>query len=206
MLPSTAGFIDPLFSTGIAHTLAGVERLASVFDGISNVGRNLPQVQSQLQQYAEMLQREFRLIDACVSAAYRTRHDFPRFVLATMLYFAGATTFERTRMSSAPGQGWLSPGSPGNPAFLCAHDDKFVTTIFAARQELLSASVGDSETVRVTSRCRKLLEPWNTVGLFDTSVNNFVSLHCCRLTEATTTKNEDGTGGRAGTGGLVPFY
>src|SRR5690606_24549842 len=28
MLPHTAGFIDPLHSTGIAHTLSGIERIA----------------------------------------------------------------------------------------------------------------------------------------------------------------------------------
>src|SRR6185312_2046989 len=31
VLPHTAGFVDPLFSTGIAHTLSGIEKLADIF-------------------------------------------------------------------------------------------------------------------------------------------------------------------------------
>src|SRR5690606_33135866 len=109
LLPNTAGFIDPLHSTGIAQTLCGVERLVTTLK--EHWQRStLPY---WLAAYDRLLRQEFTLVDRLVAGGYATRGVFPLFAAFSMLYFAAATTYERRRQRKE-----LPPGA----AFLCADD------------------------------------------------------------------------------------
>ena len=92
MLPNTAGFIDPLFSTGIAHSLLGVERVAAMW----KEGHLVNADESPRRQYDELLQAEFDIIDRLVALAYQAMSLEPRCALpVSMLYFAAITISER---------------------------------------------------------------------------------------------------------------
>ncbi|HBL47141.1 MAG TPA: hypothetical protein DDZ90_27520, partial [Planctomycetaceae bacterium] len=75
LLPHTAGFIDPLHSTGIAHTLCGIERLVSLLEQHWEKDSR----REQLAEYSESLQKERALIDRLVACCYRSRFDFDLF-------------------------------------------------------------------------------------------------------------------------------
>ena len=91
MLPSAAGFVDPLLSTGFALTLMGVERLARIlgryFESDELVG--------QLQRYAEQTDGELVAASRLIGALYATMSNFPAFTAVSMLYFA-AVSFAET--------------------------------------------------------------------------------------------------------------
>ncbi|MCH7990384.1 MAG: FAD-dependent oxidoreductase, partial [Planctomycetes bacterium] len=112
MLPHTAGFIDPLHSTGIAHTLCGIERLVDILEKHWNQD-DLP---LQLQRYEEILFSELDLIDQLVGGCYAAFADFRLFTAISMLYFAAATTYEHRRADGGPNF---------QAAFLCADDSQF---------------------------------------------------------------------------------
>jgi len=89
MLPHSAYFIDPLHSTGIAHTLHCIDRL---LQSIGNVGA--------LIEYDTQMRQEIRLIDQLVHGSYACMSDFDSFANFVMLYFAGADFSERQRRNN----------------------------------------------------------------------------------------------------------
>jgi len=144
LLPSTAGFVDPLHSTGIAHTLAGVERLAAALTqqrGASRAGA--------LADYGEQVVKELRWIDQLVSGCYRCLQDFRKFSAFSMCYFAAATTYERRRLAGEP------------VGFLCADDRTLVETVGE-----LATGITDHSSADFESACQEALSPFNHVGLF----------------------------------------
>lgn len=93
LLPSAAGFVDPLLSTGFPLTLLGVARLAEIiaqdwktaaFDG-------------RLQTYAQQTDRELLATARLIGALYATMNNFPVFVAISLLYFAAASYAEAAR-------------------------------------------------------------------------------------------------------------
>jgi len=162
LLPSTAGFIDPLHSTGIAHTLCGIERLAKLFEC---GGDRMPQLDA-VSAYERTIRDELCFIDEIVSACYATRRRFDLFVAATMLYFAGATVYERRR-NEKPDE--FSAG------FLCADDTAFRTAVSKART-LLTQHSGESPCAPIDSRAisqiAQLLKPFHSAGLFEPELRN----------------------------------
>ena len=109
LLPHTFSFVSPMFSTGIAWSLIGVERLAGA---LSNDGdRRL----WQLNEYDQMLQIEADHITSLVTPAYQFRQDFDAFVAWTQVYFAAASYHEVwQRLSDPPSEdGWRSVGFLG---------------------------------------------------------------------------------------------
>jgi len=93
LLPHAAGFVDPLHSTGIAHTLCGIERLMDV------LSRHWmrPELTPALESYSRGVVREFAFIDLLVACCYRSMSSFRLWTASTMLYFAAATSYERVR-------------------------------------------------------------------------------------------------------------
>ena len=103
MLPSAAGFVDPLFSTGIPLTLLGIERLARALEcpHVSNdcAGVTLTDVDHTA-----------RFVAGCYAGFPR----FDDFVQYSMFYFAAASYAEMARRV-APGHagaGFLRAGDP----------------------------------------------------------------------------------------------
>jgi len=162
MLPNTAGFIDPLHSTGIAQTLCGIERLIAVLEkcwGRSNLA-------AEMQFYEQTLRNEFDLIDRIVSMGYASRQTFRLFAATSMLYFAAATTYERRRQA-----GEISPGA----GFLCADDSCFYEAVQNVEQRLrrvLEPPCSEAAVESFEEFAAIVLRPFNRVGLFDRAAHN----------------------------------
>ncbi|MER3416659.1 MAG: FAD-dependent oxidoreductase [Gemmataceae bacterium] len=90
MLPHTVYFVDPLFSTGIAHTLLCIHRLSQIFSECAS----LPPA-SALADYNYLLQQELCFVDRLVRLCYRAFGCFADFVAVAVIYFAGAIHSER---------------------------------------------------------------------------------------------------------------
>lgn len=154
MLPSAYGIVDPLHSTGIAHSLSGVARVVEILLGDSS---RIPQL---LAGYDRDLRSEIRWIDTLVAGCYRALPSFSRFVAFASYYFVSAIEFEAT-MAQDPThwpRGFLECGN----------------------QPLLEAAerswqrVGDEmvDERRFVESVRQRIEPWNRVGLLDPARKN----------------------------------
>jgi FADH2 O2-dependent halogenase len=162
LLPVAAGFIDPLYSTGIGHTLSGLERLA----GILKQHWRRPTLAGELVGYESLVRREVEHIDLIVHGSYAARCNFRLFTAYAMTYFAAATTYERRR---------LHDGIRGG--FLCADDAGFVSTIRTLWSRLtallkIGHRASDAAAAHFESEVAAALAPYNTAGLCDPSVRN----------------------------------
>jgi FADH2 O2-dependent halogenase len=98
LLPSAAGFIDPLLSTGFPLTLLGISRLAEIFErdwersGFAD----------SLQDYARATTDELLAAERLVAALYASMDDFPTFTALSLLYFAAASYAETARRLQRP--------------------------------------------------------------------------------------------------------
>jgi tetracycline 7-halogenase / FADH2 O2-dependent halogenase len=162
LLPHTAGFVDPLHSTGIAQSLCGIERLLQILRdhwGRASIG-------DALRQYEQTLRDEFALIDQLVSGGYQARRQARLFAAYAMLYFAAATTYERKRR-----EGTLERGA----AFLCADDPGFRRVATELKRDLDRLSrnqPGEAALSEFEQAACDALRPFNHVGLFAPAVPN----------------------------------
>src|ERR1700730_995802 len=98
LLPSAAGFVDPLLSTGFPLTLLGVSRLAEIIER----DWDKPQFTANLQSYASQTDNELLAAASLIAALYATMDRFPAFASLSMLYFAAASFSEAARRLSKP--------------------------------------------------------------------------------------------------------
>lgn len=162
LLPHTAGFIDPLHSTGIAQTMCGIERLVRVLS--AHWGRN--SLHDELKHYEDTVLAEIALIDELVHGCYLALRRFDLLVPFTMLYFAAATTYEHRRLA-----GTLKPGA----AFLCADAPRLRAVVRETKQRL-SAALSDpdraSAAIGFEQFVASAIAPFNSTGLCDQEVWN----------------------------------
>ena len=156
MLANTAGFIDPMHSTGIAQSLCGIERLVRILDE-SWMRDDLP---DRLGDYSVALRREFGLIDLLVEGCYAALGNFELFAAWSMLYFTGAIYYEHQRADDAA------------CGFLCANDPAFVSVVRDLRKRLDCYLRTSALASGFTREIAKAIEPWNKVGLCDPNVCN----------------------------------
>ena len=150
-LPAAAGYSDPLYSTGIGHSLFAIERLADAIDRIDD--RHA--FHQSMVKYDDSLRQEIDLIDRIVSLSYRCGASFDDYVAVTMLYFAAATTCETRTQSTGSNE------SP--PLFLMANDPALLDAIEQAE----NAVGGPQSLEQVIARG---VAPLNHVGLFAPAV------------------------------------
>jgi tetracycline 7-halogenase / FADH2 O2-dependent halogenase len=93
MLPSAAGFVDPLFSTGIPMTLLGIERLGRILEEGWGAGN----MAGRLQEYEQVTLSEVDWTAQFISACYAGMRQFPLFAAYSMFYFAAASFSEMAR-------------------------------------------------------------------------------------------------------------
>lgn len=149
MMPTTAVAIDPLHSTGIAHALAGVGRIAEILLN--------PSAENAIHQYQNSILAEALQIDRLVSMCYNAIGSFDRFTVACMVYFAAAIACEeRIGAGEIPGALWLA-------------DDSEYTAAIAKCAAIIDSGHDD---VSVRSKVRNLINPWNTTGLIDDTLGN----------------------------------
>ncbi|HEX4954357.1 MAG TPA: FAD-dependent oxidoreductase [Thermoanaerobaculia bacterium] len=164
-LPSTFAFTDPLFSTGIAWSLAGVERLGRLFEA-----EEVPE-KAGLERYGGLLADEADHIDRLVAGAYATFEDFQLFVPFALLYFAAASFGEASRRLLPEAKDWVWEG------FLGCQDE----VVRGALGEVLARLSGhtgqghcatDQEAAHFESWMREAIAPRNLAGLADPARGN----------------------------------
>ena len=163
LLPHTAGFVDPLLSTGIAHTLCGIERLMHVVEHCWGDKR----FESELRRYEAAVGAELTLIDELVSGCYASFGRFRLLTAYSMLYFAAATSYERRR---------LADNDAFHDLFLCADDGAFRHVVRDVRAQLAPLVDAHPPSAAQTADFERLVErsiaPFNLVGLCDANAAN----------------------------------
>ena len=158
-LPHTAGFIDPLHSTGIAHTLSAIERIADMF-----TNHDQPP-DDAVKRYSAAVRSELMFVDELVSGCYAALPNFRLFTAWCMLYFASAHSCEMRRIG---GETAFANG------FLGAAIGELRTIARDLRPEL-TAAAKDGSVVAIERFERQLaaaIAPFNSVGLCDPAVKN----------------------------------
>lgn len=168
-LPNTVGFVDPLHSTGIGHSLCAVQKMVRTLVRCGQLDERFVQI------YADRMQQEFWLVDQLVAAAYSSLGQPEKWEAATMLYFAAAIHFEewRDRARRAQRTASTADGSLlGNyqnvpwqsPDFLLADRTDWLERVVRARHLLQRPKPPRTGWLGEMS---KILGPMNTVGLCD---------------------------------------
>ena len=162
LLPHTAGFVDPLHSTGIAHSLCAIERLAVILEE----HWNRESLAGELEQYSRRLERELGMVDRLVRGCYLGLGKVDLFRSFSMIYFAAATSFEIARLE----------GRQPSPAFLCAEDQAFsgVVDRLLEHVEQLGQknNLSDQDCYLFHDAVSKEIKPYNQVGLCDSGRKN----------------------------------
>jgi FADH2 O2-dependent halogenase len=156
LLPSAAGVIDPLLSTGFALTLLGLERLAEILDGPAE---RRPEA---LSAYARHTQAELDATEQLVAALYAGMGDFPLFKRLALLYFAAASFSEAAHRLGHPARA---------PGFLLHADPQFGPALrrcVTATLTMPDAS-GDPRAARrrLFDDIDRAIEPFDIAGLLD---------------------------------------
>jgi len=100
-LPHTYMFWSPLFSTGIAWSLLGVERVGLMLEQ-ERVKDQLP---TALQRYEATLRAEGDHLRRLIEVAYSCRSDFDGFDLIAQVYFVAASYCETVQRCCSPPDG-----------------------------------------------------------------------------------------------------
>jgi tetracycline 7-halogenase / FADH2 O2-dependent halogenase len=143
MLPSAAGFVDPLLSTGFALTLKGIERLARILQSGDFAGG--------LQSYTQQTEGELLAASRLIGALYATMGNFPAFTAVSLLYFAAVSFSETAQRLGRPelARGFLLDEHPGfGPA----------ARVLLERTYKLD---GAADTLVFTEEVLRLIEPFN---------------------------------------------
>jgi FADH2 O2-dependent halogenase len=162
MLPSAAGFVDPLFSTGIPLTLLGIERLARALEteaplkGARYAASH--DAVSSPDPYAAITLADVDHTARFVAGCYAAFSRFEQFAAYSMFYFAAASFAEMSRRLGVP--------SP-EPRFLAAD-----RTSFAAAVTALSPQSRPFDE-RYAADVARAIEPLNIAGLCDAAKRNW---------------------------------
>jgi FADH2 O2-dependent halogenase len=151
LLPSAAGFVDPLLSTGFPLTLLGVTRVAEIIESAWGSEQFGPRLRS----YAQQTDRELLVTARLIGALYANMNRFDMFVALTLLYFAAASFAESARRLQKP---QLAPSF-----LLCTHPE------FGPACEQICArarhNLSDAETKALLDHINAVIDPINVAGL-----------------------------------------
>lgn len=159
LLPSAAGFVDPLLSTGFPLALLGVKRIGQILR--SHWQR--PSFESEMEEYARLTADELDSVTALVKALYSTMDRFDLFRQLALLYFACASYSEMARR--------LGKLHLADSFLLCRH------TSFAKHFKEVCALAQRSRSARAAAeagqKIREAIEPFDVAGLADLSRNHW---------------------------------
>ncbi len=149
-LPTAYGFVDPLHSTGIAHALSGVLRIAELLikDGTVDSCKS-----SRWVDYDSQLRNEIEWIDLLVGGCYLSLPSFTQFTAFAAWYFVATIQFERV-MARDPSR-WTD-------GYLSCEHGQLRRKVEESYVQLRNQS--ESETVHFI---RNGIHAWNDVGLLE---------------------------------------
>lgn len=153
LLPSAAGVIDPLLSTGFPLTLLGILRLVRCLEA-HRAGAGLG---AALADYADRTRRELDATEQLVAALYASMSDFPLFKRLALLYFAAASFSETARR--------LEREERARGFLLCDEPD-FARELGACAIEALGAPAGAGRAA-LMARIDRAVAPYDVAGLGD---------------------------------------
>ena len=153
-LPNAYGFVDPLHSSGIAHSLSGVARIAEAFGGDERCTLNL------LNAYAEDVHEELSWIDTFVALCYQGLPSFKNFAALASYYFVSAIGFEQDVA--------LDP-IHWPRGYMLAKDSSLRSR---AESMFKTVSENDMGSKQLVEKIQSSIAPWNRVGLLDPSQKN----------------------------------
>jgi FADH2 O2-dependent halogenase len=146
LLPSAAGVVDPLLSTGFPLTLLGIQRLGRL---LKIYGQSA--FKTGLEDYARQTTSELETTARLVKALYARMNQFDSFRELTLLYFAAASFSEAARR--------LGKTHLAQDFLLCGN------SAFAAQlRQLCQADAHD-----IQKRVQAAIEPFDVAGLTDRS-------------------------------------
>jgi len=163
LLPSAAGFVDPLLSTGFPLTLLGVERLATLLEEDWQSKR----LTARLRTYEQTTLDELDVTAELIGTLYANMDHFEAFVALSKLYFAAAMFAETMRRLGQPER----VGS-----FLLAKDPMFGPSLRECLEKAQSVTAR-RERETITEAVFKAIEPFDLAGLGDPSRCNW---HPCQ--------------------------
>ena len=153
LLPSAAGVIDPLLSTGFPLTLLGLTRLLDILETTSPG----PERTSRLAHYAATTQAELDVTEQLVASLYATMADPELFKRMSLLYFAAASFSETVRRLGRP---HLAPG------FLLHAHPAFGPELQACAALATTRPTGQARA-ELFDRIDRAIEPFDALGLHD---------------------------------------
>jgi tetracycline 7-halogenase / FADH2 O2-dependent halogenase len=151
LLPSAAGFVDPLLSTGFPLTLLGVTRLAGIMEEHWGSGR----FGTALTAYAKQTDGELLATARLIGSLYASMDNFPAFVSLSLLYFATASFAEAARRL----------GKPHLASSLLLHDHPLLETQLTDLMNRARFIRGARETEKLNADILRTIEPFNVAGL-----------------------------------------
>ncbi len=151
LLPSAAGVIDPLLSTGFPLTLLGLQRLLRIVDSTRPGTERV----EMLAQYEARTRGELDATEQIVGTLYRTMDDPDLFRRVTLLYFAAASFSEAARRLDRPD---LAPG------FLLREHATFGPEFVACVAAASTRPAGAARAALV-DRIHRAIEPFDVAGL-----------------------------------------
>ncbi|HEV3024413.1 MAG TPA: hypothetical protein VGX76_18180, partial [Pirellulales bacterium] len=161
MLPASAYTLDALHSTGNAHTLHGIERLARALSR----HWDQPGLAAEMVEYDRILQAEITHVDRLVHGCYRAFGRFELMAAYAMFYFAAAHTCEERRRRGRPAE-----------AFLLATEPPYCEGLERCYQRLLGltrpGAVSDDDVAGFEREVADAVRAFNTAGLCDRSRRN----------------------------------
>jgi FADH2 O2-dependent halogenase len=159
LLPSAAGFVDPLLSTGFPLTLLGVERLAALLEE----DWQSPRSAKRLQAYETQTLAELDVTAALVGALYANMNWFDMFAALSKLYFAAAMFAETMRRLGRPDR---------VRSFLLANDPVFGPSLRDCIEKARHATTPPERQATIEA-VLKAIEPFDHAGLGDPSRCNW---------------------------------
>lgn len=151
LLPSAAGFVDPLLSTGFPLTLLGISRLATILE----CHWSLPERDEWLRRYASETRSELLATAHLIAALYANMNRFRVFAALSLLYFAAASFSETVRRLKRPQLA---------PSFLLHDHPAFGSECKGILQRSLSIETEQDEDHLIADVVRAI-EPLDMAGL-----------------------------------------
>jgi tetracycline 7-halogenase / FADH2 O2-dependent halogenase len=170
MLPSAAGFVDPLLSTGIPLTLLGISRIGEIIEQYWSTER----FGEKLQVYAAQTDRELTATARLIGALYANMNNFPVFVALTLLYFAAASFSETARRLGKP--------HLAKSFLLC--DDPVFGPVCARMIERSRQRLSKDESIGLINDIHDAIEPINVAGLGRPERRNWYPVHADDVVDA----------------------
>jgi tetracycline 7-halogenase / FADH2 O2-dependent halogenase len=170
LLPSAAGFVDPLMSTGFPLTLLGIARMAEILEA----RRNSQGYEMLLQQYEARTDAELVATGRLVAGLYANMNNFPVFINLSLLYFAAASFSETARRV----------GKPQLASSFLLHDHPEFGPRYFALLERAQKIQTKQESMSLSEDVLRTIEPINIAGLGRKDRMNWYPVEAADLLES----------------------